>query len=378
MDLNYGINGEISSKAANPIIVNSTTAIGIVATVDKGDVGFKKFNNAQEGLDYIEDNTITGGNLKAVLKGINLQGVNCPIVVFLIIPVDEATDKANVLDGINEFKNSDTVTGINLRNGVIISPFFSQDVEVAMKLDSIAKQLWATAITDNFSKTEAERNDYITNFGTRFVLIGSGLYKADGEKIPFSALVAGHIAFWDSKAFGWSKSHSNRVVRGVSGIEHEETSEIIEYLESSDCEARRLRQKGMATILKDEGWRLYGFETTDIEVVWQSLERVRTFHRLLTAIMKASKFARDREASELIKVKQAVADFMRELKGAGVVLGFNAIFDPLKNTNATVTAGKFYLTITVGTMATVRELNIELVYSDEWNEVLINYINGGE
>ncbi len=378
MDLDYGINGQISSKAANPIIVNSSTPVGLVATVNAGAEGFKKFNNAQEGLTYIEDNTITAGTLKAALKGINLQGVNCPIVVYLILIVDDATDNTNVLNGINSLTNSDTVTGIALRNGVIIAPIFSADVEIAMKLDSIASKLWATAITDNFSVNEADRSTYISNFGTRFVLIGSGLYTADGEQISFSALVAGHIALWDSKAFGWSKSHSNRVVKGVAGIEVEDESEIIEYLEGSDCEARRLRQKGMATILKDVGWRLYGFETTDIEVVWQSLERVRTFYRLLTAIMKASKFARDREASELIKVKQAVADFMRELQGAGVVLGFNAIFDPLKNTNATVTAGKFYLTVTVGTMATVRELNIELVYSDEWNEVLINMINGGE
>ena len=378
MDLNFGINGEIGSIAPNPIVVNSSTPVGMVVTVNAGDIGLKKFNNAQEGLDYVTANNITSGTLKASLTGINLQGVNCPIVVHLSIAVDEATDKTNILAGINDLKNSDTVVGIHLRNGVITAPFFSQDIEVAMKLDSIASLLWATAITDNFSTNEADRNEYITNFGTRFVFIGSGLYNADGEQVPFSSLAAGHIALWDSKAFGWSKSHSNRVVKGVASIVHEETSHLIEYLESSDCEARRLRQKGMSTILKDNGWRLYGFETTDIEFVWQSLERVRTFYRLLTAIMKASKFARDREASELIKVKQAVADFMRELKGAGVVLGFNAVFDPLKNTNATVTAGKFYLTITVGTMATVREFNIELLYSDEWNDVLINMINGGE
>jgi hypothetical protein len=51
-------------------------------------------------------------------------------------------------------------------------------------------------------------------------------------------------------------------------------------------------------------------------------------------------------------------------------------FDPEKNTKATVTAGKFYLTVLVQDMPTIRELNIELLYSDNWGDTLINYING--
>ena len=43
-----------------------------------------------------------------------------------------------------------------------------------------------------------------------------------------------------------------------------------------------------------------------------------------------------------------------------------------------MTAGKFYLTVKLGDMPSIRELNIELVYSDDWNGVLINYLNEGE
>jgi len=108
-----------------------------------------------------------------------------------------------------------------------------------------------------------------------------------------------------------------------------------------------------------------------------ALDRTRAFNRLLQAILSASKWARDREANQLIWVKQSVVDFMNELKGNDVIVGFEAFFDPLKNTTASITAGKFYLTVLMGDMPSVRELNIELVYSDQWNSVLINYINGG-
>lgn len=373
MNLNFGINGSFGVAAARPITISSSTPIGIVATADAGDFGLMKFNNADAGLEYIKTNSITTGTLEAALRGISLQSVNCPLVVFVAeLDIDEPVNKTNMLAGLDELKKSDPVTGINLKNGLIIVPEYSADPEIGAKMDSISTGLWTTGITDDFSSDEAGISDYVSNFGTKYLLIGHGKYNADGKIIPFSALMAGLIAYHDANtAFGWAQNHSNRVAKGVAG-----TSRVIEYLDGSDCEARRLRQKSVAMIVKDIGWRTYGFETTDIDPIWQSLDRVRTFHRLLAAILEASKWARDREADQLIWVKKSIVEFMNELKGNSVVIGFDVFFDPLKNTKATVTAGKFYLTVMVQDMPSIRELNIELVYSDDWGETLINYING--
>ena len=375
MDLNFGINGSFSVQAARPITISSSTPIGIVATANAGDTGLMKFNNADEGLTYVTTNNITDGTLENALTGISLQGVNCPLVVHVsTLDVDEAVNKTNVLDGLDMLKQADPVTGIDLKNGLIICPEYSADVEVAAKMDSIATAMWCTGITDNFSADEAGVQSFVSNFGSKYLLVGTGRYNADGKLIPYSPLMAGLIAYHDGNtAFGWAKNHSNRVAKGVAGTER-----VIEYLDGSDCEARRLRQSSVAMILKDVGWRTYGFETTDIDPIWQSLDRVRTFHRLLAAILEASKWARDREADQLIWVRKSVVEFMNELKGNGVVIGFDVYFDPEKNTKATVTAGKFYLTILVQDMPSIRELNIELVYSDDWGDTLINYINGEE
>jgi phage tail sheath protein FI len=372
MDLNYGINGSISADAARPISVSSSTPIGIVATVDAGDTGLMKFNNAEEGLKYITDTSITAGTLKAALKGIDLQGVNCPIVVHLSTKgVDDAADIVSVLAGLDVIKNSDPVTGINLKNGLIIVPEFSADVSVGTKLDAISSKVWTTGITDDFSADEAGFKAYMENFGSRYLLHCTGRYYLDGILVPGSAIIAGVIARYDAEPFGWAKNHSNRIAKGVSGCER-----VIEYFDGSDCEARRLRQEGGCMILKDEGWRTYGFETRDIDPIWQSLDRVRTFHRSLTAVLEAVKYARDREADELLGVKNSIVEFNNELKGNGVSLGFEVYFDPAKNTKATVTAGKFYLTWRIQDMPSIRELNIEMVYVDDYSDVLINYING--
>ena len=373
MDLNYGINGSISADAARPITINSSTPIGIVATVNQGSTGLMKFNNATEGLAYIVTNSITEGTLYAALKGIELQGVNCPLVVQLSTKAaTEAEDITNVLAGIDELRYADAETGIDLKNGLMIAPVHSADLSVGAKLDALSTKLWTTGLTDDFSADEAGFKAYMGNFGSRYLLHCTGYYNADGILIPNSAIMAGLIALWDSKTpFGWAKSHSNRIAKGVSG-----SPRRIEYLDGSDCEARRLRQDGGCMIVKDIGWRTYGFETRDIDPIWQSLARVRTFHRMLAAILKATKWARDREADELLSVRKSIEEFLNELIGNGVGIGFEVYFDELKNTKATVTAGKFYLTIKFQDMPSISELNIELIYSDAWSEVLINYING--
>ncbi len=97
---------------------------------------------------------------------------------------------------------------------------------------------------------------------------------------------------------------------------------------------------------------------------------------MLETIIKNIKWARDREADQLIYVRKSIEEFFRELKGNHVVIGFEVFFDKEKNTPATVTAGKFYLTIKAQDMPSIRELNIELVYVDDYSDVLINLLNG--
>jgi len=327
--------------------------------------GFSAFNNAEDTLTFLSDSGISEGTLVNALKGINLQGVNCPIL--LNVCADDA-----LLEACNLFKKAEGITGVSLSGGLLIAPVLSAELSLGAKLDAIASAISATAIIDNFSDDEAGVIAWSKNYGSQSTLLTHGMYEADGVDVSASALYAGVIASFDAKPFGWAKSHSNRAVKGVSA-----SKRVIEYVDG-ECEARRMRQAGVAMILRDVGFRTYGFETTDIDVIWQSLDRVRCFQRLLAAINQSAKWARDREASELIWVKNSIETFANELKGNDVIIGFEVFFDPEKNTKATVTAGKFYLTVLVSDMPSVRELNIELVYSDNWNEVLINYINGGE
>ena len=372
MDLNFGINGSISVQAARPIIVDSSTPIGIVVPFDGASKAFEVFNNAEAMKTYLEEKGATVDELAyKTANAIALQGVNTKIVVKFVNSGDDV--KANVLAGLDVLKSAPQDENILTRPDLIICPEHSYDADVAAKMDSLASLFRATAIVDVNASDEAEANTFANNFGSRYMLLYNGRSKAEGKLYPTSALIAGHIAYWDAGGdngfdeFGYARSHSNRIVKGVSGSER-----IIEYFDGSDCEARRLRQNGIGSIVQDIGWRSYGFETRDIDPIWQSLERVRAFHRWLEAIIKANKWARDRNADQLQYVKNTCVEFFNKLKGAGIALGYEVYLDPSRSD---VTAGKFTFVLKTANMPAIRELNFDLVFSDDYNEAFINWVN---
>lgn len=362
----FGINGSINADAARPVTVTSTTPIAIVGTTDAGTLGLQFFGNVTLAITAFA--SATTGTIKEALSAIDAQGVTCPIIINAL--ADTAVE-ADVIAAVTALNTAYAYTGY--RPDLIVCPEWSGTLSVGTAMDSVATKLWGTAIVDVTALTESAALAYAGNFGSRFVLlVGPDSITVNGTVTTPSAAVAGLVAAMDaSNPFGWAESASNRVVKGVSSTER-----ITDYADGQDCEARRLRNAGIASIVRDVGWRLYGFETTDIDPIWQSLERVRTFYRMLRAMQTALKWARDRQADELLMVKKSVEEFMRELIGNGVGLGFEVFFDSTKNTKATVTAGKFYLTVRFQNMPTIRELNIELVYTDDYSDVLLTIING--
>jgi len=371
--MNYGINGGIAVEAARPVEVLSTTPIAVVGDTDAGAPGLFFYGSATLALAHVAG--ATAGILKHSLEMIEKQGVASPIILGAVALGAEA--KADIIAMIDRLKFADAEVGY--KPNLIVAPQWSNDLDVAVAIDSMATRLLATGVVDVLEEDESAALAFASNFGSRHILLyGPHLryYDTVAEAqvlVPSSAAVAGMIARTDGEVpFGFADSVSNRIVKGISG-----TQRIVEYADGQDSEARRLRNAGIGSVVKDVGWRTYGGETTDIDPIWQSLERVRTFHACLGAIMKASKWARDRRANQLVYVRDSIDQFMRELRGNSVALGFEIYFPMDQNTLATVTAGKFYLKVKWQNMALIRELNIEMVYTDQYGEVLLNYINGG-
>lgn len=400
MASNFGVNTITTVNAARPIRINSSTPIGIAASVlldanVEAEAAILEKLNADDGMLYygspdeaLEDFKKNLGTVRNALDGIADQNVNAPVVLSLVqidqaqydagAPEDTYGDpavKSAVITAVGNLRKSGAKFGV--KPNLIIAPFFSHDLDINAEMKSVADALLATGIVDLNAVDESDVNTQVNNYGTRRLLLCDPYVKvwdtvADAAAYePSSARIAGMIARTDSEVeYGWADSFSNRVVNGISGSKRD-----IEFTPGQECEADRLRTKAVTTLIRYNGFRAWGGETTDIDPIWQDLTRVRVFDRVCEAALDGLFWAIDRRADILKSAKDSVEQMLLALKGSSVLLGFNVYWDPEKNTRANITAGKFYMVAEMQNMPIVKRLEVNFSYVDKYADVLIKQIS---
>ncbi|MBE0491104.1 MAG: phage tail sheath subtilisin-like domain-containing protein [Sulfurospirillum sp.] len=398
----YGVNTVTSVNAARPIRINSSTPIGCVGTVllpadttgmsEEHVAIFNKikaneplfFGSADTANEFFAD---FEGTMREAVDGIADQNVNSPLILVCVELesihsgkvaenfYDDLTLKSKIIAAINSLKGVAGLVGY--KPNLIVAPRFSHDLDVSTEMTSVAQRLLAMAIVDMNAADESAAALMVSSFGTSRVLLCDPYVKVwdtlqDKEVMqPVSARRAGLIAWTDGQwEYGFADSHSNRVINGISG-----TSRTVEFNAGQDCEADRLRTAGIGTVIRYNGFRMWGGETTDIDPIWQDHTRVRVFDRISEAALDGLFWAIDRRADILKSVKDSVEQMLLALKGSRVLLGFNVYWDPEKNTKANITAGKFYLVAEMQNMPIVKRLEVNFSYVDRYGDVLIKMIS---
>jgi phage tail sheath protein FI len=345
------------------------------------------FGSVAEAKEALKD---TAGSIAGAIDGVDDQGVNAPIVISLVGITDAESKKeaekfysntaikTKIITAVGNLKKVSSLFG--QKPDVIASPRFSHDGDVLAELTAVATALNGVAVVDLNAKDEAEALTKVKAISSKNVLVTDPYVKVwdtannKATTEPMSARVAGMIARTDGeREYGFADSASNRVVYGISG-----TARAVEYVAGADCEADRLRGAGISTIINYNGYRLWGYETTDVDPVWKALERVRTFAKIGEAVQEATFWAIDKRADVLNHVRASVEGFANSLKGANVLIGYDVFWHPEKNTKENITAGKFYLVAELQNMPTVRRLEIECVYVDKFSPVLMKIIGGNK
>ncbi|MFY0745414.1 phage tail sheath family protein [Campylobacter sp. LH-2024] len=394
MAAQYGVNYNISNGAASPIKVQSDTPIGIAACIKGANkemlytkAGYENtdempifaFSNVSKAIDFtkdlIKENNLQDFRLLDSLTCIDNQDVACVIIISFFEESDEeATNLTNCLNAIEAFKKAKHRTGFT--PDIIIAPYYSSEAGIKAKLESIASAMNITAIVDLYANNTGEAISTMEAFSSKRLVAAwpqVQILNSQGKYayVPQSPIIAGLIAHTDGDTeYGFSDSYSNRVMNGVTGVEH-----FIDFVMGEDCDADRLRKSHISTCILCEGYRSWGGETSDEDTIWQDLARVRTFDRIAIAAQKASFKAIDKKASELYFIKISVEELLRDLKGAKVLIGYEVSWDEERNTNANISAGKFYLNIKMMNNPIVKQITLELIYSDEWADDLVKSIS---
>lgn len=386
MAAKFGVNVTVSAEAARPIAVESTTPIGIAGYEEVLENGLHFYMTTAKALEALEakykakkdaSQSFKKGSLYRALKGIEDQAVNTQI----ILSVFTKDDDEDTNDEITECKSAVTAfakakSRFGYSPNLIIAPGFSHEDAIKGEIEKMATRLKATGIVDLKADDAAAAIVKMGDFGTnRLVAAYPNVKVWDDETNAYvyegqSARIAGMIAHTDGASeFGYSDSYSNRVMIGVSGTQIDVDFELGET-----CTADELRAAKISTIIRESGFRAWGGETSDQDTIWQDLARVRIFDRISQACQKGVLFAIDRKASELYHAKRSVSELLRQLVGAKVLLGYELSWSA-KNTDATITAGKFYLDIRMQNNPIVKQLTLDFIYVDKYGSVLMDELN---
>jgi len=386
MAAKFGVNVTVSAEAARPIAVESTTPIGIAGYEEVLENGLHFYMTTAKALEALEakykakkdaSQTFKKGSIYRALKGIEDQAVNTQIILSVFTKDDDEDTNDEITEcksAVTEFAKAKSRFGYN--PNLIVAPEYSHEDAIKGEIEKMATRLKATGIVDLKVQDAAAAIVKMGDFGTRRLVAAypnvnvwddeTNAYVYEGQ----SARIAGMIAHTDGASeFGYSDSYSNRVMIGVSGTEIDVDFELGET-----CTADELRAAKISTIIRESGFRAWGGETSDQDTIWQDLARVRIFDRISQACQKGVLFAIDRKASELYHAKRSVSELLRQLVGAKVLLGYELSWSA-KNTDATITAGKFYLDVRMQNNPIVKQLTLDFIYVDKYGSVLMDELN---
>lgn len=354
-----------------PISTVRSSVIGIIGTAPDADATAFPLNTpvliAGNRREAAKLDTVGNGNgtLPSALDSIFDQAGAVVVVVRVAPGTSEAETLANIVGGVNaqtgDYEGVQAFLGTESKLGVVprilLAPGFSHqrpgnpEIEgafvanpVVSELVGIAERLRAVIIADGPNSTDEAALAYAEDFGSaRVYVCDPWVLKTDSDgdivSRPASPCVAGLIAKSDNdRGFWWSPSNQN--INGIVG-----TARPVDFaLGDANARANLLNEQGIATIIRKDGYRLWGNRTLASDPKWIFLSVRRTADMINDSLLRAHLWAVDRNITKtyMQDVVEGVNAYLRHLTTIGAILGGRCWADPELNTPDQIAQGKVY------------------------------------
>ena len=359
----HGIETVEVTSGARPVEVARSSVIGLIGTAPDADAARYPLNEPVlhvGGAEAFGEGGIgealgVTGTLRDAFDGILKQGVG---VTAVVIRVEEGADIADTLSnvvgsagaatGVHGFMHAQSHLGVSPR--LLMAPGFTSQRPgdatnpVVAEMLGIATRRRGVVLADGPNTTMQAALDYADDWGSDRVYItdpGVTVFEGGANVVrPASAFVGGLIARVD-RQFGYHHSPSNHEIFGITGT----ARPVGFFLGDPDTEANTLNEARVATIIRENGFRLWGNETPSTEPLNKFLSVRRTHDVVADSIQAAHMWAIDKPFSVqlLVDIAETVNGFLRQLRGRGVLLGGKVWLDPAKNTRETWVAGHLFV-----------------------------------
>lgn len=350
---------------ARPIQTVRSAVIGIVGTAPKADAAAFPLNTpvliSNSRLEAAKLNSGVGtdeGSLPSAIDSIFDQAGAVIVVVRVEKGATETETLANVVGGVNastgEYEGVQAFLGAESKLGVtpriLIAPGFSHQRPdslanpVVAEMIGVAERLRAVIVADGPNTTDEAAQAAAGDFGSsRVYLIDPWVKKTnsagDVVSAPASPCVAGLIAKSDNeRGFWWSPSNQN--INGIVG-----TGRAVDFaLGDVAARANLLNENGIATIIRSDGFRLWGNRSLTNDTKWMFLSVRRTADIINDSLLRAHMWAVDRNITRtyIQDVTESVNAYLRYLTSIGAILGGKCWADPDLNTPDQIAQGKVY------------------------------------
>ncbi|MBL0702560.1 MAG: hypothetical protein JJV95_01070 [Sulfurospirillum sp.] len=384
------------NASATATVIKSTTVIGIVGSAslvdidekikvkfeDKSRAGLLSFSDADDALKVFESQA---GTIREDLWDIKMQNVKSPVVISLVeikkthedkTPQEfygDALFKSAVVKAVGNLQLARTLFGAKVR--ITIAGYFSHDKTVRGAMDSFAVGTKTIAIVDMNLKEVSNALVELNKLGSmRFLAFpfyrkAWSVYENANVTKPNSAVVAGHIAYWDAQMgeFGSCFDHANRLIYDVEGV-----VTPLKYEEGEDtCDVNKIVASGGALLLNDDGNRLYNFETPSDDARFNKLETIRFFDLINENLQKTLKRHKHRPATDVFNLAKADADaFIGKAVKSGAAVGGKVWWSD-KNDATEVAAGTIYMDYKASNNIGVRTIVVQPYATNEYYATLI-------
>nr|DAV41225.1 MAG TPA: sheath tube [Caudoviricetes sp.] len=352
---------------ARPIETVRSSVIGIVGTAPRADEAAFPLNtpvmiagSRAEAAKLRKNTGSADGTLPDALDSIFDQA-GAVVVVVRVEAVDDAQQQlANVVGGVDS--NTGAYTGVHALLGaesklgvaprILIAPGFthqrSDDTKnaVVAELQGIAERMRAVVIADGPNTNDEAAQKHAQQIGSpRVYVVDPWVRKLNetGQIVdaPPSACVAGIIAKTDNDSGFWV-SPSNKPINGIVGV-----SRPVDFvLGDTSSRANLLNENHVATIIRQDGYRLWGNRTSaKNDPKWMYLSVRRTADMINDSLLRAHMWAVDRNITKtyLQDVTEGVNAYLRHLANIGAIINGRCWADPELNTPDQIQQGRVYV-----------------------------------
>ncbi len=348
----HGITANEYTEGVRSISDISTAIIGMVCTAEDADAKVFPLNTpvfATSAYDLLAK-AGTKGTLAKSLDAIVDQADAQVVIVRVAESKNAEEQKANVI-GTAEGGNYTGLKALRRAKAVIgftpkilgVPELDSQDV--LTELVGVAQATRAFAYGSAGGNPDiAEVGNYRKNFGQRELMLIDNEFMAfdpTTKKTETAATIArilGARAKLD-KNVGWHKSISNTEINGVSGLKFARSFDLLD----KNCDANTLNNKDVTTLIREDGFRVWGNRTCTNDSMMAFEVATRTAQIIQETIASAFMWALDKpmHPSLMEDIIMAINAKLAQYVNKGYILGARVFIDKTLNTSETVQAGQF-------------------------------------